>query len=76
MPYRWRHSCLLGRIQNFKWWEYKFISELKKGYVKYEARNVFGVTKSSETVGGGGAVGSGGLENQNLKNIQQTGRFQ
>ena len=50
------YSCLLGRIQNFKWWEFKFISELRKGYVKYEARNVFGVTNSSATaeVGGGG----------------------
>ena len=48
------YSCLLGRIQDFKWWEFKFISELRKEYVKYVARNVFVVTNSSATGGGGG----------------------
>ena len=67
MPYRWRHSCLLGRIQDFKRWEFKFISELRKGYVKYEAINVFGVTNSSAT--GSGTFGSGGPEHEILKNI-------
>ena len=74
MPYRWRHSCLLGQIQDFKWWEFKFISELRKGYVKYVARNVLGVTNSSAT--GGGTLGSAGPEHEILKNIQQTGSLQ
>ena len=72
MPYRWRHSCLLGQIQDFKWGEFKFISELRKECVKYVARNVFCVTNRSATGGGGGALGSGGPEHEILKNIQQT----
>ena len=69
MPYRWRHSCLLGRIQDFKRWEFKFISELRKEYVNYVARNVFCVTNSSATgvVGGGGGAFGSGLRKTDLK---------
>ena len=80
MPYRWRHSCLLGRIQDFKRWEFKFISELRKEYVNYVARNVFCVTNSSATGvvgwGGGGAHSVAGSGKPILKNIQQTGSLQ